>query len=122
LERRAIAAHERELLAALRDQAAAGTPVDSVTVGHDGLGAVWLELGGWQLTLAGVTPRAAATVTRLGAGTAPLALVEAGRYGKAWWVAITDGADRLVLLAARAHLRSPRGGLAQVLELPQLVA
>lgn len=91
--------HEQDVLDVLHRLAGAGTPVRALRPAPADEAAarrppaiVGLIMPGWRLLLAGVAPAAEAplaAVTR-----AHLRLVDAGRYGRFWWIELV-GADRI---------------------------
>jgi hypothetical protein len=107
-ERRAVADHERQLLAELRRAVAGRVPVLAVraTAARPGaptaLGLLELALPAVRVRLTGVSQlgqRAVAGIT----GQAWLA--GAGRYGPFWWVALASGHDDdVVVLAGQVRL------------------
>jgi hypothetical protein len=113
IERRAVAGHHRQLLAALRLAVAGRAPVlaaraiparsGAATV----LGSAELTLPGTLLHLAGITPLAQWDAIEV-AGSARLA--GAGRYGPFWWIQLAC-ADRpdVVVLARQVRLSGPGG-------------
>jgi hypothetical protein len=105
LERRALAAHHREVVATLRRLGAEGTPVmgAEVVAGRSGAMLV-LHLPGHRLALAGVAPRTLAGLRPAGGpGSPALVLSDAGRYGGAWWVTLEAGGGPVTVLGT--HLR-----------------
>jgi len=118
-ERRAVAEHERWLLAKLRRLAAARGPVFWVTesaasqVADMTAGIVRMRRPGWQLLLAGVASGPRADLERA-ARQGRLRLDAAGRYGKLWWLEIvTDSAargEKVVLLGSHLRLIPASGG------------
>ena len=110
IERRAMAAYERELLADLRELAIVEAGCRTVRTYAAGLGSIEVQVCGRTLILAGVTPRAIAEVTEL-AMAAEVRVVDAGRYDSRWWIALSDGARQVVVLALRAQLRPDDGGI-----------
>jgi hypothetical protein len=118
VERRAIADHERWLVAKLRQLTAARMPVfwaqESPTdqERESAAGVVRLRHGGWQLLLAGVAAGPRADLEHAGC-RGRLRLAAAGRYGRFWWIEIVaEGAalgEKVVLLGSRLQL-IPEGG------------
>jgi hypothetical protein len=118
-ERRAVAEHERWLVAKLRWLAAARVPVFWVAEGAVGqpaamtAGIVRLRRPGWQLLLAGVAPGPRADLERA-ARQGRLRLSGAGRYGKLWWIEIVAGSaargEKVVLLGSHLRLIPASGG------------
>jgi hypothetical protein len=118
-ERRAVAEHERWLVAKLRGLTAAGAPVFWVTESAanqaadmtDGI--VRMRRPGWQLLLAGVASRPRADLERA-ARQGRLRLAAAGRYGKFWWIeVVADSAargEKVVLLGSHLRLIPASGG------------
>lgn len=118
-ERRAVAAHERWLLAKLRRLTAARVPVFWVMEGAASqvadmtAGIVRMRRPGWQLRLAGVASGPRADLEHA-ARQGRLRLAAAGRYGKLWWIEIaTDSAargEKVVLLGTHLQLIPASGG------------
>jgi hypothetical protein len=118
-ERRAVAEHERWLVAKLRGLTAAGAPVFWVTESAASQGAnmtggiVRMRCPGWLLLLAGVASGPRADLERA-ARQGRLRLAAAGRYGKLWWIEIVaDGAaraEKVVLLGSHLQLIPASGG------------
>lgn len=116
LERRAVAAHDRQLLWALRHAAADRVPVLAARGAAAGagaptaLGVLELALPAVRLQLVGVTLVGQRAVT----GIAESAwLSGAGRYGPFWWVALASGHSHdVVVLARQVRLIRADGDLA----------
>jgi hypothetical protein len=118
-ERRAVAEHERWLVAKLQRLTAARVPVFWVTesaadqVADMTAGTLCMRRPGWQLLMAGVASGPRADLERA-ARHGRLRLDAAGRYGKFWWIEIaTDSATRgekVVLLGSHLRLIPARGG------------
>src|ERR1700761_9296919 len=112
-ERRAIAEHEKWLVAKLRRLAAARGPVSwglesaASQGGGQTAGIVRMRRPGWQLLLAGVAPGPRADLEHA-ARQGRLRLDAAGRYGKFWWIEVaTDSAscsEKVVLLGSHLQL------------------
>ncbi len=108
IERRAIAAYERELLGELRELALIEAGCTAVSADPSGLGSIALQLTGRLLVLRGV----AASMCRLTGDTGPSArIVEVGRYDARWWVRLSNGHMSWTVLALRAYLSPNEGGL-----------
>lgn len=111
LESRAVAAHQRDQLAALRRLAAtAEVIIDLDTEQAPSLGVVRLLLPHWTLTLAGVAPATRTALTVRAEGTGELRLVQAGRYRPHWWITVSADASRVVVLGSRLRLTPASGG------------
>jgi hypothetical protein len=113
IERRAVAGHDRQLLAALRLAVAARVPVLAARAiparpgGPTVLGTAELTLPGRLLHLTGVTPLAQLDATQI---AGPARLAGAGRYGPYWWVQLaSDDRPDVVVLARRVRLTGPGG-------------
>jgi hypothetical protein len=113
LERHAVAAFERDLLAELREFAVVEAGCTAAVVRTAGLGSIELSLTGQSLVLAGVTARACAEVGSLG-DAGMIRIVDAGRYDSRWWIALSDGMRQVVVLALRARLKPHEGGVHQL--------
>lgn len=109
-ERRAVAAHDRQLLGALRHAAAGRVPVlaaRAVAARPDAptaLGVVELALPGARLQLVAVTPVTQRAVTEI---AGPAWMAGAGRYGPFWWVGLASGHSHVVVLADQVRLIRP---------------
>ncbi len=101
IERAAVRGYERDLLRTVRDLSAARPAVLDAT-GSWMPGALSLQLSGRRVLLGGVAPSAAWSVLAMAWSSVPLRLVNAGRYGKLWWIAL-GGQEQQVILAT--HLR-----------------
>jgi hypothetical protein len=118
-ERRALAEHERWLVAKLRRLAAARGPVFWVTESAASqaagmtAGIVRMRRPGWQLLLAEVASGPRADLEHA-ARRGRLRLAAAGRYGKFWWIEIVaDSAarsEKVVLLGSHLQLIPASGG------------
>jgi hypothetical protein len=116
LERSAVAAHDRQLLRALRHAAADRVPVLAARAAAAGpgaptaLGVLELALPAVRLQLVGVALVGQRAVTGI-AGSAWLS--DAGRYGPLWWVALASGHRHdVVVLARQVRLICAEGDLA----------
>lgn len=113
IERRALADHERDLLASLRALGAAGTPVLGLEVATGPAGTiVRLVLPQHRLTLAGVAGAAARDARQVVAARGPgqtLVLAGSGRYGPWWWLNATCGPQQFTLLGSHAQLVTDYG-------------
>lgn len=102
------AQHDADTMARLSDlqqrlvSGIAADPPDAVTI----------TVTEWTITIAGVTPTACANLRLLAARSCHLA--DSGRYGRFWWVAISqttgDRAARAVLLGTQLRLARTEGG------------
>jgi hypothetical protein len=111
LERRAAAAHEKELLAALRQLAGAVPEIyhlEACSTSPAEL--VRLLLPGRSLTLAGVRPAARAALASASAPGSRFRLVDSGRYGRYWWIAVSDGRHPIVVAGSHLLLLDTGGG------------
>jgi hypothetical protein len=112
-ERRAVAEHERWLVAKLRRLTADRVPVFWVTesaanrVADMTTGIVRMRRPGWQLLMAGVASGPRADLEHA-ARQGRLRLDAAGRYGKFWWIEVaSDSAscgEKVVLLGSHLQL------------------
>ena len=98
--RRIVAEHRADLSDRL-----AGLIGEPVTAFHSDGSSVVIRLPGAVLGLTGVSP---AAVGCLSAG-GPLALAGGGRYGRYWWLAVTDDGGRRSVLAASRLSLTPTG-------------
>ncbi|MCW2495214.1 hypothetical protein [Jatrophihabitans sp.] len=108
IERRAVAAHERDLLADLRELALIEAACVVAGSNPDGLGSIELQLTGRLLVLRGVAPSACRMPQR---ADHPLRLVAVGRYDTRWWITLSDGQVSWSVLALRVYLSPNQGGL-----------
>ena len=105
LERRAVAVYEAELLADVRQLGRDAMPVIGIDANPASTaGVMRMRLPVGSLTLASVTPAAGEALASL--SSIPLALADAGRYGRHWWISLDDGHDLCVVTAS--HLRLTR--------------
>jgi len=106
LERRAIAAYQRELVSTLRRLGHEGTPVLRVEVVAGRTGTVLsLDLPQHRLALAGTAPGAcAALCPPRSLERAAVVLSDAGRYRRAWWLTLTVGSDTVTVLGSHIRL------------------
>jgi hypothetical protein len=110
LERRAIAAYERDLLAELRTIAGESADIEVFDARPAAAGQVLrLRISGRLLTIAWVHPTTVVAVAEAGAA-APLRIVDAGRYGRMWWITISSGATQTVVGGSRLRLTPVDGG------------
>jgi len=104
LERRAIAAYRRELVATLQRLGDEGTPVSRVEIVAGRAGTMLsLNLPQHRLALAGTTVGACAALCPPG-GSPALVLSDAGRYGRAWWLTLTNGGRTVTVLGSHVRL------------------
>jgi hypothetical protein len=99
-ERHALAGYRRDLIHDLGVLAEQATEICRVE--PPGLGLLGLRFPGRLLVMAGVGPHTWREVTELVSGR-PVQLVDAGRYGRLWWITLSDGAHDLLI--ACSHLR-----------------
>jgi hypothetical protein len=110
LERRAIAAYEQDLLAELHTIASESADIDFFDAFPAAAGDVLkLQISERLLTIAWVLPTAVNAVTDAG-GSAPLQIVDAGRYGRMWWITISNGAAETLIGGSRLRLTPVDGG------------
>src|SRR5689334_219114 len=94
LERRARAHFEQDLLATLRQVAEAAPHLRFVDVDEPGSGSAQIariHLSRATVTLAGVHPRERVFLREAVAQGRGLRLVDGGRYGRHWWIRVSDG-------------------------------
>jgi hypothetical protein len=113
LERRAIAAYEQDLLAELCTIAGESAEIElfdatAATAGD----VVRLQISERLLTIAWVLPTAVNAVAEA-RGSAPLRIVDAGRYGRIWWITISNGATQTLIGGSRLRLTPVDGGARQ---------
>lgn len=108
LERRARAAHERELLARVRELALVESRCRTIAVSSDGLGWTQLSFTSGTLTMLGVADR---QLHWLGALAGEIRIADAGRYNGRWWITVSNGGEAVTVLALRAHLSDHAGGV-----------
>ena len=105
MERRAIVAHDRQMLAAVRSLGASVTPVLAVETGQRH---VALSLPRHRLLLVGIAPTAVAALAAH--GDKSLVLHGGGRYGPFWWILVTNGAESWTVLGSHLRLAPAPGG------------
>jgi hypothetical protein len=104
LERQAIAGYERDLLADLRGLADGAGEIQALECRPGVVGeVVRLHLPGRLLTIVGVLPE---TVAAVSASAGPLRITSAGRYGRTWWVTLSNAAMETVVGGCRLRLTS----------------
>jgi hypothetical protein len=106
LERRAIAAYQRELVSTLQALGDEATPVLRVEIVAGQTGTMLsLDLPHHRLALAGTTFEAcAALCPPRGLGAPAIVLSDAGRYGRAWWLSLTVGGRTVTVLGSHIRL------------------
>jgi hypothetical protein len=110
LERRAIAAYQRDLLAELRTLAGESGDIEALDASPGSGGEVLrLQISGRLLTIAWVLPTTATAVGDA-AAAGPLRIVDAGRYGRMWWITVSSGATETVVGGSRLRLTPVGGG------------
>jgi hypothetical protein len=108
LERRAVVGYERDLLAELRGLAGGSGEIKAIDCRSGVAGeVVRLHLPGRLLTIVGVVPQTAAAVS---GAAGPLRITSAGRYGRIWWVAISNATTEQVVGGGRLRLTPFDGG------------
>ena len=110
LERRARRSFDRDLLAALRQLALENAPVVAAETPSSKARVVRLRLPGLTLAFAGVHPAVGERLTEAAAAGRTLRLVTAGRYGRLWWIAFSDGGAETVVAASHLRLTGDGGG------------
>jgi hypothetical protein len=113
LERRAVAAHERDLLAALHELCARHPVVTGVEVDPAAGPMARIGLGDRRLTLGPLAPVGLALLSRARRDGGTLGLDAVGRYGPYWWLRLSTAAQPVTLLGYTLRL-SPNGGGAPV--------
>ncbi len=106
LERRAIAAHQRELVSTLRRLGDEKTPVSRVEIVAGRTGTMLsLNLPHHRLALAGTAFGACAGLCPPhGLGSPAVVLSDAGRYGRAWWLTLSVGGGAVTVLGSHVRL------------------
>ncbi len=96
LERRAIAGYERDLLAELHALAGGSGEIQALDCRSGLVGeVVRIHLPGRLLTIVGALPE---TVVAVSDAAGPLRITSAGRYGRIWWVTISNAATEPVAM------------------------
>ena len=108
IERRAKAAHDRELLGRLRELALVESACRTIATGSDGLGWAQFAFPSGTLTLVGIADIARDWLASL---AGEVRIVDAGRYNGRWWVTVSNGSASAVVLGLRAHLSAHSGGV-----------
>lgn len=109
LERRAIAGYERDLLAELRRLACESSEIEALEIHPTPAADVLrLRVAGGLLSISGVLDSTLATVSD---AAGPLQIVDAGRYGRVWWVTVAGDGLETVIGGARLRLTPFDGGL-----------
>jgi hypothetical protein len=112
LERKALAAHERDLLGAVQQLAQdrvhclvaaeqADNPADVLR----------LLLSRQSLSLAEVMPARRRALQAMQA-SGPLRIAGGGRYGRLWWIALSNGLVQTVVAGSQVRLTGEAGGTA----------
>jgi hypothetical protein len=110
LERKAIVAHERDLLDALQQFAEERSPCRVSAEGaNNPAGVLRLLVSQQQLLMAGVLPAQRRELTVMQAG-GPLLLTAGGRYGQLWWITLTNGHGHTVIAGSRVRFCGDSGG------------
>lgn len=110
LERRAVAAYERDLLTELRELAVVEAACSAIAVRGAGLLSVELQLSGRRLVMLGLSTRTCSEVEAM-SHSGLIRIVAAGRYDRRWWIGLSDGQRSVVVLGLRAYLSPNDGGL-----------
>ncbi len=106
LERRAVAAYERQLVSTLQRLGEEGTPVSHVEIVAGRAGTMLsLDLPEHRLALAGTGSGAWAALCPPGElGSPAMMLSDAGRYGRAWWLTLRVGGGVVTVLGSHIRL------------------
>ena len=112
LERKGTEGYERDLLATVRRLGAELTPIVSVTVSDGGLPAMRLQVPSGNLVLAGLAPRARDLAVELATTRRTFTLCDAGRYGRSWWISVSDRFGDVTALGSRLRW-VPEGGVGE---------
>jgi hypothetical protein len=112
LERKAIAAYERDLLVELQQLAEERAHCLVLAEGADNpAGVLRLLLQQQRLSMAEVLPSRRRALQAMQAG-GPLQLTGGGRYGRLWWIALSNGLVHMVVAGSQVRLSGDAGGAA----------
>jgi len=117
IERRAVAAHERDQLAAIDDLCARRTVVTGIEVEPVAGRTAKIGLGERRLLLGPLAPVGLALLLQARSAGGILRLDGVGRYGKYWWLRLSTPAQPVTVLSRTLRLTS-NGGAAPVAPLP----
>jgi hypothetical protein len=104
LERAALSGYREDLAASLGSLS--GLPV--LALSATATGTVTLTVPGWHVGLADVGSLARANLVAL--ASRPCHVADSGRYGPCWWLALSGGQSRLVVLGSRVRLQPSGDG------------
>jgi hypothetical protein len=110
LERRAVAAYERDLLAALDELCARHPAVTGIEVDATAWRTARIGLGDRRLVLGPLAPVGVALLSRARRDSATLGLDAVGRYGPLWWLRLSTPAQPVTVLSRTLRLSWNSGG------------
>jgi hypothetical protein len=110
LERRAVAGHERDLLAAIGELCARHCVVTGIEVEPAAGRAAKIGLDGRGLLLGPLAPVGAALLLRARRDGGVLRLNAVGRYGPYWWLRLSTATQPITVLSRTLRLSSNDGG------------
>jgi len=109
LERRAVAAYERDLLAAVNELCARQLTVTGIEVDPAAGWTARIGLANRRLLLGPLAPAGLALLSRARRDGGVIGLDAAGRYGPYWWLRLSTAAQPITVLSRTLRL-SPHGG------------
>jgi hypothetical protein len=110
IERRAVAAYERDLLAAVDELCARHPVVTDIEVDPAAGRTARIGLGTRRLMLGPLAPVGLALLSRARRDGGILGLDAVGRYGPYWWLRLSTAAKPVTVLSRTLRLSSNGGG------------
>jgi hypothetical protein len=110
LERRAVAAYERDLLAAVGELCAWHPAITGIEVDAAAWPTARIGLGHRRLVLGPLAPAGVALLWRARRDGGVLGLDAVGRYGPCWWLRLSTAAQPVTVLSGTLWLSSAGGG------------
>jgi hypothetical protein len=119
LEKRALAAHERDVEQSLAELVRTRSQVHHVDTIAERIGLARLVMADQSVLLVGLTPHGIAAARELAAAAGDLLLTESGRYNRAPFVVVTARTFERTMLAAQVRIVRSGGGGGDPHESPQ---